>query len=148
MSRHLSSADISIFLPEINKFSYIKKYRYRLHFGTQLLFLLMLFESLRIILTNMATILMMSAKMLLQAFLKYTYFEVKVMSSYSLPMTSPTVFYYVTHIILQMRSYDQSLITIALLLEKLSQPQVFKDLIRKPNFFEGPFCPLILNRVK
>ena len=27
----LTYADISIFSPEINKFSYIKKYRYRLH---------------------------------------------------------------------------------------------------------------------
>ena len=33
----LSSADISIFSPEISKFCYIKKYRYRLHFGTQFL---------------------------------------------------------------------------------------------------------------
>ena len=30
----LSSADISIFSPEISKFCYIKKYRYRLYFGT------------------------------------------------------------------------------------------------------------------
>ena len=30
----LSSADISIFSLEITKFSYIRKYRYRLHFGT------------------------------------------------------------------------------------------------------------------
>ena len=30
----LSSADISIFSPEISKFCYIKKYRYRLHLGT------------------------------------------------------------------------------------------------------------------
>ena len=30
----LSSADISIFSPEINKFCYIKKYRYRLYFDT------------------------------------------------------------------------------------------------------------------
>ena len=30
----LSSADISIYLTEISKFRYIKKYRYRLHFGT------------------------------------------------------------------------------------------------------------------
>ena len=30
----LSSADISIFSPEISKFCYIKKYRYRLHFST------------------------------------------------------------------------------------------------------------------
>ena len=30
----LSSADISIFSPEISKFCYIKKYRYRLNFST------------------------------------------------------------------------------------------------------------------
>ena len=30
----LISADISIFSPEISKFCYIKKYRYRLHFDT------------------------------------------------------------------------------------------------------------------
>ena len=30
----LSSTDIRIFLPEVSKFCYNKKYRYRLHFGT------------------------------------------------------------------------------------------------------------------
>ena len=30
----LSSAETSIFSPEISKFCYVKKYRYRLHFGT------------------------------------------------------------------------------------------------------------------
>ena len=30
----LSSADISIFSPEISKFCYIKKYKYRLYFDT------------------------------------------------------------------------------------------------------------------
>ena len=30
----LTSADISIFSPAISKFCYIKKYRYRLYFGT------------------------------------------------------------------------------------------------------------------
>ena len=29
-----SSTDIRIFSPKINKFCYIKKHRYRLHFGT------------------------------------------------------------------------------------------------------------------
>ena len=42
----LSSADISIFSPEINKFSYFKKYRYRLHFDTLFLFILTFLESL------------------------------------------------------------------------------------------------------
>ena len=34
VTQPLSSTDISIFSPEINKFCYIKKYRYRLHFNT------------------------------------------------------------------------------------------------------------------
>ena len=41
----LSSADISIFLPEISKFCYIKKYRYRLYVDTVFLILLTFFES-------------------------------------------------------------------------------------------------------
>ena len=59
----LSSADISIFLPEISKFCYIKKYRYRFHLDTYFLTLLTFLESLRIVLINMVKILMMSAKM-------------------------------------------------------------------------------------
>ena len=59
----LASVDISIFSPEISKFCFIKKYRYRLHFGTQLLILLSFLESLKIVLINMVTILMISAKM-------------------------------------------------------------------------------------
>ena len=43
----LSSADISIFSPEITKFCYIKKYTYRLHFNTQFLILLTLFWVLK-----------------------------------------------------------------------------------------------------
>ena len=47
----ISFADISIFSPEISKFYYIKKYRYRF------------FKSLKIALIKMVTILIMSAKM-------------------------------------------------------------------------------------
>ena len=47
------------FLPEINKFCYIKKYRYRFHLDTYFLTL----ESIRIVLINMVKILLMSAKM-------------------------------------------------------------------------------------
>ena len=36
-----------------------------------------------------------------------------------------------------MRSCDQSLVTVAFLWEKLSQPQFYKDLTRKTAFFEG-----------
>ena len=42
----LSSACIIIFLLEISKFCYIKKYRYRLHFEIQFLFNLTFLESL------------------------------------------------------------------------------------------------------
>ena len=50
---------------------------------------------------------------------------------------SPTKFYHVIQIILQMCSCDQSLVTVAFLWEKLSQPQFYKDLTRKTAFFEG-----------
>ena len=59
----LSSADTSILSPEIIKSSYIKKYRYRMHFDKLPLILLSYFESLRIVLINIVIILMMSAKM-------------------------------------------------------------------------------------
>ena len=52
-------------------------------------------------------------------------------------MTSPTKFYYVTQFIFQMWSCDQSLVTLAVLSEKLSQPKFCKDLKRKLLFFEG-----------
>ena len=46
MTHLLSSADISIFSPEISKFSYMKTYRYRFDFGTYFLTVLTFFESL------------------------------------------------------------------------------------------------------
>ena len=51
------------FLPEINKFCYIKKYRYRLFFDTLFLIILSLFESWKTFLISMVTNLMRSAKM-------------------------------------------------------------------------------------
>ena len=66
----LSSADISIFSPEISKSCYIKKYRYRLHFNTKFLILLTFFESLMIVLINIVKILIMSAKMAYPGLLK------------------------------------------------------------------------------
>ena len=50
---------------------------------------------------------------------------------------SPTKFYHVIQILLQMCSCDQSLVAIAFLCEKLPQPQFYKDLTRKTAFFEG-----------
>ena len=52
-------------------------------------------------------------------------------------MTSPTKFYDVIQIILQVCSCDQSLVTVAFLWEKLSQSQFYKDLTRKTALFEG-----------
>ena len=42
----LSSADITIFSPEIKKFHYTKNYRHRLYFDTKFLFILTFLESL------------------------------------------------------------------------------------------------------
>ena len=56
----MSYAAISIFSPEISKFCYMKKYR--LHFDTSFLILLIFFESLKIALINMVMILIISAK--------------------------------------------------------------------------------------
>ena len=47
VTQPLSSADISIFSPEINKFCYIKKYSYRFHFDIQFLILSNVFQSLK-----------------------------------------------------------------------------------------------------
>ena len=55
----------------------------------------------------MVKILMMSEKM------EIKYFEIKVITSYILSMTSPTKFCHMTEIILCMRSCDQSLVTLA-----------------------------------
>ena len=52
-------------------------------------------------------------------------------------MTSPTKFYQLVQIILQMRSCDQSSVALAFLWERLSQPQLHKDSTRKTTFLEG-----------
>ena len=74
VTHNLSSTDISIFSLEISKFCYIKKCRYRLHFGTQFLFFLTFIESLKIFLIKLVIILMMSAKMATPGLLKITVF--------------------------------------------------------------------------
>ena len=58
------------FLPEISKFSYVKKYRHRFHLDIQFLILLTFIESLRLVLINMIPILMMSPKMVTPGLLK------------------------------------------------------------------------------
>ena len=74
MTHPLSSADISNFSPEINKFRHIKKYMYRLHFDTKFLILLTFLESLKIVLIKKVTILIMSAKMASPGLLKIKVF--------------------------------------------------------------------------
>ena len=138
----LGSADISIFSPKITKFCYIKKYRYRLHFDAQFLIFLTFIESLKIVLINVVTILMMSAKMATPAFRKIKVFWKTFYDIIISTRTSPTKYYSVIQIILKMWSCDQSLVTLAFLWEKLSQPQVYKDLTRKTAFFEGLSCCL------
>ena len=61
----------------------------------------------------MVKILMMSVKMAVPALLKKRYFEIKVITSYILSVTSPKIFYHMTHIILWMWSCDQNLVTLA-----------------------------------
>ena len=70
----LSSADISNFILEINKFCYIKKYMHKLHFDTKLPILLTFLESLKIVLIKKVRILMMSAKTATPDFLKIKLF--------------------------------------------------------------------------
>ena len=71
----------------------------------------------------MFEVLMTSAKMATLGLLKEKDFGSKVMTSKFLSKTSPTKFYHVTQIILLMWSFDQSLVNIAFLWEKLSKPQ-------------------------
>ena len=66
----LDYTNISIFLLEIRKFCYIKKYRHRFHLDTWFIILLTFLESLRVVLINIATILMMSAKIATPGLLK------------------------------------------------------------------------------
>ena len=72
MKHPLSSVDISIFSSETNKFCNIIKYRYRLDFGTQFLFI---FESFNIFSIHMVTILMMPAELATPYFLKRKIFS-------------------------------------------------------------------------
>ena len=70
----LSSAYISIFSSEISKFCDIKKYRYRVHFGTKFLILWTFLEPVKIFVINLVIILMKSAKMVTPALFKMTVF--------------------------------------------------------------------------
>ena len=62
------------FLPEISKFCYIRKYRYRFHFCKKLEILLTFFEYLKKFLINVVTILIMPAKLATLGLLKIKIF--------------------------------------------------------------------------
>ena len=81
----------------------------------------------RYMLIKLVIILMMSAKMATPGFLKITVFWNKCYD----------VIISVDGITNKILSCDQSLVTLAFLSEKLSQPQFYKDLTRKTAFFEG-----------
>ena len=134
MTHPLSSTCISIFSPKIRKFCYNKKYRYRLHFNAWFLNLLTFFVSLRIVLINMVTILMISAKMAALGLLKIKVSAIKFMN---FVYDAINKIFSSDSILLQMWSCDQNLLTLAFLWEKLLQPQFCKDLTSKTNFFEG-----------
>ena len=73
----LSYAGINIFLQEISNFCYIKKYEYRLHFDTEFLILLTLFNSLKVVLINMVATLKMPAKLATLGLLKIKVYWIK-----------------------------------------------------------------------
>ena len=72
----MSSADISIFHQKSATFVIPRNYRYRIRlcFNTQLLILLTLLESLKVVLINMVVILMMPSKLATLGFLKIKIF--------------------------------------------------------------------------
>ena len=132
VTHSLSFTDIIIFSPGFSKFCYIKKYRWRLHFGTQFLTGLTFIESLRIFLIKVVIILMMSVKMATPGLLKITVFLNKG-HDVIIPVDDVTnkVLSCDSNYIVNMSMWS----TLAFLWEKLSQPQFCKYLTRKTTFF-------------
>ena len=85
----------------------------------------------------MITILMMPANMATLGLIKIKVFWNNVYEVIISAHDFSKKFYHMPQIILLMLSCDQSLVTLAFLWEKLSQPQFYKDLTRKTAFFEG-----------
>ena len=81
VARTLSSADITNFSPKVSKFSFIKKYMYRLHFDTKFLILLTFLETVKIVLIKTVTSIMMSAEIATPGLLEKRFFERKIMTS-------------------------------------------------------------------
>ena len=126
----LTSADISIFSPEISKFIYIKKYRYKLHFS-----ILAFFESLKVCLINLVIILMMQAKVTTLGLPKITVFWSK---GYEVIIS-------VNNVTNKILSHDSNYVVDVFMwptfgncsVSMRKQPQFYKDLSRKTAFFEG-----------
>ena len=81
----------------------------------------------------MVTILMMSAKMATVGLLKTKIFWNK---GYVIASTDKILSRVYIYIYIYMWSCDQSLVTLAFLWEKISQPQFYKDFTRKTTLFE------------
>ena len=137
MTHLFKSAETSIFSPEISKFCSIRKYKYRLHFGTKFLILLTFFESLINFLINMVTILMMSAKLATPGPFKIRTFQNK---GYGVMILD----YYVTNNII---SRDSSYFVDAIMWQKFGNSSISRGEViitsilqgfdQKNHFFEG-----------
>ena len=123
----LRSAETSIFSPEISKFCYIRKYKHRLHFGTEFLILLTFFESFINFLINMFTILMMSAKLATPGLFKIRIFQNK---SYDVIILD----YYVTNNIL---SGDSSCFVDAIMWRKFGNSSISRREVMITSILEG-----------
>ena len=77
----MSSADISIFSPEISNPVISRNTDIDLYFNKQLLILLTFCESLKVVLITMIVFLMMATKLASPTFLKKRCFEIKDMAS-------------------------------------------------------------------
>ena len=134
MTHPLSSPDISIFLQEISKFWYIKKYRYRFHLDRKFIILLTFLESLRIALINLVTILMMSTKMATQSLLKINIFWKNVHA------VMISVHNITSKILSRDSNYNVNMAMwpkfgkCSIWVREISKPQIYKDLIRKAAF--------------
>ena len=102
----MSSANINIYLPEINNFCYIKKCRFRVHFKSLFAFILSLFESWNVVMINMVAMLTMWRKLATLGHYKNTIIWKRIWCQ-NLSVRSPKI-NYITQVILQMWSCDQS----------------------------------------
>ena len=134
---HVAHPLSSIILPEISKFCFIKKYRYRLHIDTYFLILLTYLSLLNISLINIVAILVMSAKMATLGILKIKLFWIKVYN----------VIIYVDDVTNQILSRDSNYIIDMVIWPKFGNSSIYMieatitsfymDLTRKTTFFKG-----------